>query len=69
MVILPFGTQCSPTFINRNMINTMITRSQEVVCMVGSVKGPDSPVTEGRKYTSKTDCKDILTVLKNGRTE
>lgn len=69
VVILPFGTQCSPTFINRNMINTMITRSQEVVCMVGSVKGPDSPVTEGRKYTSKTDCKDILTVLKNGRTE
>lgn len=58
VVICPFGSSCSPTFINRNMINTMFTRSQEVVCNIGVVKGIDSPITKGRQHASpmKTNC-------------
>lgn len=65
VVILPFGTTCSPMFINRNMLNTMVTRSQGVVCMVGSIKGADSPVNRGRQYVSPVNCSDLLTVLTN----
>ena len=65
VVILPFGTACNPMFINRNMLNTMVTRSQGVVCMVGSVRGMDSPINRGRQYVSPVDCSDLLTVLVN----
>lgn len=63
VVILPFGTTCNPSFINRNMINTMITRSQEVVVMVGTILGSDSPVTQGRKCPSQIKTKDALSIL------
>lgn len=62
-IILPFGTDCSPTFINRNMINTMITRSQEVVVMIGDIKGRDSAVNKGRRFASEVKCNDLLTFL------
>lgn len=65
VVILPFGSKCNPRFINRNMINTMITRSQNAVCMVGTILGEDSPVTQGRQYVSPVDCNDVLTLLTN----
>lgn len=65
VVILPFGSSCSPVFINRNMLNTMVTRSQGTVCMVGSVKGADSPINQGRKFVSPMGCSDLLTVLSN----
>ena len=65
VVILPFGTSCNPRFINRNMLNTMVTRSQGVVCMIGTVKGADSPVNMGRKYVSSVKCSDLLTILSN----
>lgn len=65
VVILPFGSSCNPTFINRNMLNTMVTRSQGTVCVVGSVKGADSPINRGRKFVSPMGCSDLLTVLSN----
>ena len=60
VVILPFGSDCNPEFINRNMINTMVTRSQEVVVMIGDIKGSDSSVNRGRKIASKVECDDFL---------
>lgn len=65
--ILLFGSTCSPSFINRNMINTMVTRSQEVVCMVGTIKGENSPVTKGRQAPSNMETKDILSLLVNDK--
>ena len=66
VVILPFGSKCSPMFVNRNMLNTMITRSQGIVCCVGTVKGSDSPINRGRRYVSAVKCNDALTVLVDG---
>lgn len=63
VVICPFGTNCNPNFINRNMINTMFTRSQEVVCCVGNVKGCDSPINRGRQCVSTIKCSDVLSIL------
>lgn len=66
VVILPFGSKCNPMFVNRNMLNTMITRSQGIVCCVGTVKGADSPINKGRRYVSAVKCNDALTVLVDG---
>lgn len=63
VVILPFGSDCNPSFINRNMLNTMVTRSQGIVCMVGTIKGADSPVTTGRMYPSQIHTSDMLSIL------
>ena len=63
VVIAVFESGGSPDFINRNMINTIITRSQGVVCCVGSVLGEDSMLNRGRKRISNTECRDILSVL------
>ena len=66
VVILPFGSNCSPYFINRNMINTMITRSTGIVGMVGTIKGSNSPINQGRLHVSAEKSKDILTLLVEG---
>ena len=63
VVICTFGSSCNPMFINRNMINTMFTRSREVVCNIGTVVGPDSPISKGRKCIGVVKCSDALTVL------
>lgn len=63
VVIAVFESKGSPEFMNRNMINTIITRSQGIVCCVGSVEGADSMLNKGRQVVSKTDCKDILAVM------
>lgn len=63
VVICVFGSTCTPSFINRNMINTMFTRSQGIVGVVGTVKGADSPINQGRRYVSALYCKDMLSVL------
>ena len=63
VVIAVFESGGSPDFINRNMINTIITRSQGVVCCVGSVLGEDSMLNRGRRRISNTECRDILSVL------
>ena len=63
VVIAVFESGGSPEFMNRNMINTIITRSQGVVCCIGSVLGEDSMLNRGRKCVSKTDCRDILSVM------
>lgn len=65
VVICPFGTECRPTFINRNMMNTMFTRARDCVCCVGSVTGSESPINRGRQFKSKEDCNDTLSVLVN----
>ena len=65
-VVLPFGSTCNPRFVNRNMINTMITRSQGIVVMVGTITGMDSPVNQGRRISSVVETKDLLTLLTNG---
>jgi len=63
VVILPFGSACNPNFINRNMMNTMVTRSQGIVCLVGTIKGEDSPVTRGRQIPSPIKVNDVLSIL------
>lgn len=63
IVILVFGSDCNPSFINRNMINTMITRSQGIVCMIGTIKGADSPVSLGRMCPSEIHTSDMLSIL------
>ena len=65
VAILPFGSDCNPNFVNRNMLNTMVTRSQGVVGMLGSVKGKDSPVTQGRMRASVIKTNDALSILSN----
>lgn len=63
-VVIPvFEEKGNPYFINRNMINTMITRSQEVVCCVGSVEGRNSMLNTGRLFKSRVNNKDLLSVL------
>lgn len=68
VVIAVFESSGSPHFINRNMINTIITRSQGVVCCVGSVLGEDSMLNRGRRVVSKTDGKDTLSIM-SGNTD
>lgn len=41
-VIAVFGRSGSPMFVNRNMINVIITRSQEFVGLIGSVEGSNT---------------------------
>ena len=63
VVIAAFESKGSPDFLNRNMINTIITRSQGVVCCVGSVLGGESMLNRGRLNVSKSDSRDILSVM------
>lgn len=63
VIILPFGSTCNPNFINRNMINTMMSRSQLIVCNVGDVKGINSPITKGRRIPSPLETNDMLSLL------
>lgn len=63
VVIAAFESKGSPDFLNRNMINTIITRSQEVVCCVGSVKGSESMINRGRLKVSNCDSRDILSIM------
>lgn len=67
VVIIPLGKRCNPNFINRNMINTMITRSQNVVALLGDITGSDSALTQGRQKVSNFNCKDSLSILVNNR--
>lgn len=68
VVIAAFESTGSPEFLNRNMINTIITRSQGVVCCVGSVLGPESMINKGRRRVSDVKSKDILSVLSDTAT-
>lgn len=63
VVIVPLEDGSYSQFINRNMINTMITRSQGVVCMIGSIHGDNSALEQGRKCVSSTDSHDLLSLL------
>lgn len=65
-VIIPIGSKSSSTFINRNMMNTMITRASDHVTMIGSVVGRDSAVTNGRRCTTIDDGADVLSILALG---
>lgn len=48
-VIIPLEKKSNPSFINRNMINTMITRSQGKVSLVGSIGNEySSALSRGR---------------------
>ena len=63
VVIAALGSSSNPEFINRNMLNTIFTRSQGVVGVVGSVKGEDSAINAGRRNKSQEYCKDVLSIL------
>ena len=62
-VIAVFGRGGSPMFVNRNMINVIITRSQEFVGLIGSVEGKGSAIERGRVNVSPRKRNDILGVL------
>lgn len=63
VIIAVFESRGNPDFINRNMINTIITRSQEVVCCIGSVTGEDSLINRGRSSVSNLGSHDLLSWL------
>lgn len=62
-IIIPLGSSSNSSFMNRNMINTMITRASKKVVLLGSVKGKDSALTNGRRITSVDDGRDVLGIL------
>lgn len=62
-IIFPLGAQGNVQFMNRNMINTSVTRSQKKVALIGSVIGRNSALTNGRRVTSIDDCNDMLSLL------
>ena len=62
-IIAVFGRSGSPMFVNRNMINVIITRSQEFVGLIGSVEGSNSAIERGRVNVSPRKRNDILGVL------
>lgn len=62
-IIIPLGSSSSSSFMNRNMINTMITRASKKVCLIGSVKGRNSALTNGRRQTNIEDGDDVLGLL------
>lgn len=62
-VIIPLGSTSSPNFMNRNMLNTMITRASKKVGMLGSVNGRDSALTNGRRITTISDGRDVFGLL------
>lgn len=63
VVIIPLERGSYSRFINRNMINTMITRSQGIVCLIGDIEGRGSALDNGRKCVSSTESHDLLSVL------
>ena len=63
VVIIPLEKGSYSQFINRNMINTMITRSQGIVCLIGDIIGRGSALDSGRKCVSSTESHDLLSVL------
>lgn len=62
-IIIPLGSTSSPQFMNRNMLNTMITRASKKVGLIGSVKGKGSALTNGRRLTNIEDGEDVLSIL------
>ena len=63
VIIIPLGSSGDPSFINRNMINTMVTRASKKVVMIGSVTGRNSALTNGRRQTTVNDGVDLLGIL------
>lgn len=63
VVIIPLEKGSYSQFINRNMINTMVTRSQGIVCMIGDIEGHGSALENGRRCVSSTESHDLLSVL------
>jgi len=62
-IIIPLGSRSSSKFMNRNMINTMITRASKKVGLIGSVRGKNSALTSGRRYTNIDEGEDVLGML------
>lgn len=62
-VIIPLGSSSSKNFMNRNMLNTMITRASKQVALIGSVKGKNSALTNGRRVTNIDEGEDVLGIL------
>lgn len=63
VVIIPLESNSSPSFINRNMLNTMITRSQGYVCLIGDIDGAGSILSRGRRKVSEVSKNDLLNIL------
>lgn len=62
-IIMPLGSGGSAQFMNRNMLNTMITRASKKVKLIGSVTGKNSALTNGRRITNIDDGEDVLGLL------
>lgn len=62
-IIIPLGSSSSSKFMNRNMINTMITRASDKVILIGSVSGKNSALTNGRRVTNIDEGEDVLGLL------
>ena len=63
VAIIPVGSDSNPNFVNRNMLNTEITRSQKVVCMVGDISSNESAFNKGRTKVARYRNDSILTIL------
>lgn len=62
-IIIPLGSTSSAQFMNRNMLNTMTTRASKKVVLIGSVRGKNSALTNGRRLTNVDDGEDVLGLL------
>lgn len=62
-IIIPLGSSSSSNFMNRNMLNTMITRASKKVGLIGSVRGKNSALTNGRRITNIDEGEDVLGLL------
>lgn len=63
IALIPIGSDANPDFVNRNMLNTMITRSQGIVGLLGDISANDSAFNRGRRKVAKYRNDSILTTL------
>lgn len=63
VVIAPIGSDAGVNFVNRNMLNTIITRSREEVILVGDIDSDDSAFNRGRLHTARYRNESMLTLL------
>lgn len=63
VALIPLGSDANPNFVNRNMLNTEITRSQKVVAMIGDITSNDSAFNKGRTKVARYRTESILTTL------
>lgn len=63
VALIPIGSDANPNFVNRNMLNTMITRSQGIVGLLGDITDNDSAFNKGRTKVARYRTESVLSML------